>query len=56
MKKENNTENKTGTITVEDVINLINKLHKEQKEIIDVTDTVIGGEYDRAISKNNAEK
>ena len=22
MKKENNTENKTGTITVEDVINL----------------------------------
>lgn len=56
MKKENNTENKTGTITVEDVINLINKLHKDQKEIIDVTDTVIGGEYGRAISKNNSEK
>ena len=56
MKKENNAENKTSTITVEDVVNVINKLHKEQKEIIDITDTVIGGEYGREISKNNAEK
>ena len=30
MKKENNAENKTSTITVEDVINVINKLHKDQ--------------------------
>lgn len=56
MKKENNAENKTSTITVEDVVNVINKLHKDQKEIIDITDTVIGGEYAREISKNNAEK
>lgn len=55
MKKENNAENKTSTITVEDVINVINKLHKDQKEIIDITDTVIGGEYGRKISKNNKE-
>lgn len=56
MKKENNTENKTSTITVEDVVNVINKLHKDQKEIIDITDTAIDGEYGREISKNNAEK
>lgn len=54
MKEENNAENKTSTITVEDVINVINKLHKDQKEIIDITDTAIGGEYGREISKNNA--
>lgn len=56
MKKENNAENKKSTITVEDIINVINKLHKDQKEIIDITDTAIGGEYGREISKNNAEK
>lgn len=32
MKKENNAENKTSTITVEDVVNVINKLHKDQKK------------------------
>ena len=54
MKKENNAENKKSTITVEEIINVINKLHKDQKKIIDITDTVIGGEDGKAVSKNNA--
>lgn len=34
MKKENNAENKKSTITVEDIINVINKLHKYQKNYL----------------------
>ena len=33
MKKENNAENKTSTITDEQVINIIKKIHKYKKEI-----------------------